>query len=121
MRTNISVRKRPREKILGYLQELREPLRLVIMLHSNTAGVEEHKKDDKPVKPLLLDKTPDHKPTGFKKAYNDNYTVISCLIPFSACQNVLQPPPRLLFPFFLPLDPAKPANNIEKFIKFQSL
>ena len=93
------------------------------MLHSNTTGVEEHKKDDKPVKPLLLDKTPDHKPTGFTKAYYDDYdyNIISCLMPFSACQNVLQPPPRLLFPFFLPLDPAKPANKIEKFINYQSL
>ena len=89
------------------------------MLHSNTTGVEENKNDDKPVKPLLLDNTPDDKPTGLEIADKNTCVVKSCLMRFSACQNVLKPPPRLLFPFFLPLDPAKPTNKNEKFNKFQ--
>ena len=55
------------EDILSYLKELREPLRLVVMLHGNTAGVEEHKQNDKPVEALLLHNAPQDKPEGFQE------------------------------------------------------
>ena len=54
--------KEAEENILGYFKKLREPLWLVVMLHSDTAGVEKDKENHKPVEPLLLHNAPDHKP-----------------------------------------------------------
>ena len=45
--------------LLCDFEELREPVRLVIVLDGNTAGVEEDQEDDGPVERLLLHHTTD--------------------------------------------------------------
>ena len=43
-------------------EELCEPLRLVVMLHCNTHGVEKHQHNDEPVEKLSLHRLTDCKP-----------------------------------------------------------
>lgn len=48
--------------VLCNFQELGEPVRLVVVLDCNAAGVEEDQEDDRPVEPLLLHHPADHVP-----------------------------------------------------------
>ena len=45
--------------LLCNFEELREPVRLVVVFDGNTAGVEENQEDDRPVERLLLHHTTD--------------------------------------------------------------
>ena len=48
--------------VLCNFQELGEPVRLVVVLDCNAAGVEENQEDHRPVEPLLLHHPADHVP-----------------------------------------------------------